>query len=890
MIPYVNSSFGIPILARVHGSALFKSILPAFISTAIYISMTLSFDDIEFDDKIFIHPYPMQALVTAFTFLLVFRANYSYNRWWEAYTAVYLMHSKWLDMATEIAAFHYQSKRYDDYKPPSFGANPDVQSLETRESIRKIARPNGESGAEGLTPDGSHGAEENTVGFSPSTNFEKDNSLLPPSTPPKKNVVIMAPSSRTRHARRPTLMDLMEQMDACEAEEEQMLQQNLIIDNSDDGSRDDDDTLNPLPTDVEEIDFEKGEGGGQPFERKKRSWFRKLKDKRSQLKAQRKKMKSEEHINRGNALPIGLNTIAYTTSNPGTMNSSKRELINQEKKKTNWNRSRFIGAEAQPATAHLFNQRKSIVRKKGSVFGRSLEFFDRFEVKTGKEYSLFTAASRKHLREGNLDPDLVPPMLFLEEVAHLLSLMSAVAFSTLRNDLPEAESPLTAFEPGLPWPLVDPDGYKAKVRKGWTQSRSRSYSVLQFTLGRSRNDHARTLYNAARPFRVIGNVSDAEIEKLQEARGPLAKVSLVSMWLLELISREYQAGSTGKVAPPIISRLYQFVSDGLAGYNQARKIVYIPFPFPHAQITTLFLLVVDFFVTPLLMSTFVTDVYLGVFLNLFSVLCFTGLHEVAREIENPFQNVPNDVPLNNYQAQFNEGLMVMFYGYHPDFYWTNQKKNINDAYVGDTPSRVQNDREPSKNTASATNELHSNRVQFHRKTAAIKDDGELLLDTAPSDSNLRASKSELLQNLPNVRLTITNDQGSNANESMSVPISKYSPDSGLASNGTAEIESPIRIYHTNSSIVNNPTNDFPMDDFLRNMMAIKLDETSSFRKVPEEDSSRKFSEDDREVRSSPVLFRIPRLTSDLSADTGRTSDAREIIDESDVVHRTKKSD
>jgi hypothetical protein len=27
-------------------------------------------------DELFLHPYPMQALVTAFTFLLVFRANY----------------------------------------------------------------------------------------------------------------------------------------------------------------------------------------------------------------------------------------------------------------------------------------------------------------------------------------------------------------------------------------------------------------------------------------------------------------------------------------------------------------------------------------------------------------------------------------------------------------------------------------------------------------------------------------------------------------------------------------------------------------------------------------------------------------------------------------------
>ena len=74
-------------------------------------------------------------------------------------------------------------------------------------------------------------------------------------------------------------------------------------------------------------------------------------------------------------------------------------------------------------------------------------------------------------------------------------------------------------------------------------------------------------------------------------------------------------------------------------------------------------------VIPVLMLSFVNDVWLGFVLNISTVLCFTGLHEVAREIESPYQNVPNDVPLNNFQAQFNEGLMVMFYGFHPDAYW-----------------------------------------------------------------------------------------------------------------------------------------------------------------------------------------------------------------------------
>lgn len=165
-----------------------------------------------------------------------------------------------------------------------------------------------------------------------------------------------------------------------------------------------------------------------------------------------------------------------------------------------------------------------------------------------------------------------PNALFLEEIAHLLSLLSAVAMSTLRNDLEDAESPLIEFFPNEPWPHVDPDDYLADVRREWESASSLPNgwnfglpSSVRYMLGLSRNDVSRTLYNAARPFRVIGNVSDAEIEMLQMARGPFAKVSLCSLWLQEFLSREHLHGSTGKIGPPIISRLYQYVSEGMAG-------------------------------------------------------------------------------------------------------------------------------------------------------------------------------------------------------------------------------------------------------------------------------------------------------------------------------------
>ena len=73
-----------------------------------------------------------------------------------------------------------------------------------------------------------------------------------------------------------------------------------------------------------------------------------------------------------------------------------------------------------------------------------------------------------------------------------------------------------------------------------------------------------------------------------------------------------------------------------------------------------------------------------IFITFFhTVLCFAGLHEVSRELENPFQNAPNDLPANNFHAQFNEALMTMFFGYHPDAYW--EVKEVADESDGQLP-------------------------------------------------------------------------------------------------------------------------------------------------------------------------------------------------------------
>jgi hypothetical protein len=52
---------------------------------------------------------------------------------------------------------------------------------------------------------------------------------------------------------------------------------------------------------------------------------------------------------------------------------------------------------------------------------------------------------------------------------------------------------------------------------------------------------------------------------------------------------------------------------------------------------------------------------------------------VARELENPFRNVPNELPIVTLMAEFNEALVTMYAGYHPDFFWDYKRHDNTDA-------------------------------------------------------------------------------------------------------------------------------------------------------------------------------------------------------------------
>ena len=63
-------------------------------------------------------------------------------------------------------------------------------------------------------------------------------------------------------------------------------------------------------------------------------------------------------------------------------------------------------------------------------------------------------------------------------------------------------------------------------------------NILLFIFGIARDARQRTIYNASRPFSVLGGISDHEVEMLRKVRGHAAQHALCTFWLREFITRE----------------------------------------------------------------------------------------------------------------------------------------------------------------------------------------------------------------------------------------------------------------------------------------------------------------------------------------------------------------
>eukprot|EP00448_Togula_jolla_P007636 CAMPEP_0170612668 /NCGR_PEP_ID=MMETSP0224-20130122/23848_1 /TAXON_ID=285029 /ORGANISM="Togula jolla, Strain CCCM 725" /LENGTH=509 /DNA_ID=CAMNT_0010938191 /DNA_START=109 /DNA_END=1635 /DNA_ORIENTATION=+ len=131
--------------------------------------------------------------------------------------------------------------------------------------------------------------------------------------------------------------------------------------------------------------------------------------------------------------------------------------------------------------------------------------------------------------------------------------------------------------------------------------------------------------------------------------------------LLHLIQSLITKGlddATLKIPPPILSRVYQTLSRGFVNLLNAKKIADTRFPFPYAQLIAI-LLLTHVILTPVMISNLLENKIWGFIFTFVPVFGTAWLNFVGVELENPFGNDENDLPLEHFQSEMNTCLLML---------------------------------------------------------------------------------------------------------------------------------------------------------------------------------------------------------------------------------------
>jgi len=115
------------------------------------------------------------------------------------------------------------------------------------------------------------------------------------------------------------------------------------------------------------------------------------------------------------------------------------------------------------------------------------------------------------------------------------------------------------------------------------------------------------------------------------------------------------------VPAPVISRVFQELSRGIVNLQNARKIADFPFPFPYAQ-TSVVMLVIHWLMCPLI-SGLLLDKYLAAGTSFSIIFFFWCVNYIALQLEMPYGDRDNDLPLYEMQQDWNRSLSTLLKKY-----------------------------------------------------------------------------------------------------------------------------------------------------------------------------------------------------------------------------------
>jgi hypothetical protein len=266
---------------------------------------------------------------------------------------------------------------------------------------------------------------------------------------------------------------------------------------------------------------------------------------------------------------------------------------------------------------------------------------------------------------GELDPAAAA---FRRDFVHVVSLLHAACLAWLRCD------------PSL-------DNFCAHDRAAppaWDSSYLPGYAPPLYSyVTPFRKVPRRRRHNAASPLHVIGGVSAAEKRELANTTvrpptlsskryarrflwtseyladpampGTERRVYALHGALLELVRRRMLGGGL-QMAGPIIGRVWTYLATAIDAFEQCRSLNEAPLPLSWDQVIVVTLIVWQLIV-PAVSVAASPNKLLGVVLPTTVVWMLWAVNEVARDVEDPFYNEPNDMPLARLAWNFNERVL-----------------------------------------------------------------------------------------------------------------------------------------------------------------------------------------------------------------------------------------
>merc|ERR550514_1235047 len=153
----------------------------------------------------------------------------------------------------------------------------------------------------------------------------------------------------------------------------------------------------------------------------------------------------------------------------------------------------------------------------------------------------------------------------------------------------------------------------------------------------------------------FGYTTAAEMDALDAAQDPPL---LPAFWIQESFSLACSIGVI-KVPPPICSRLYQEVSNGLDEFHSAKRIINIPFSFPFMQVLALFLAALTF-IFPLVAWAVTKSQFWTPAITVVASVAYNSLAAICAELDNPFGEDANDLPVTETHDRFLDALQDIY--------------------------------------------------------------------------------------------------------------------------------------------------------------------------------------------------------------------------------------